>query len=150
MTNDKLKDMLARHEGVRFKPYKCPAGFNTIGIGHNYDANPLPKDTREYLDKHGEITPAMVDKLLDSDIAMALAACKRLYPEFDGFSEQRQNALQDWLFNIGEGTARKFQVTNRAINEGRWDDAAQGMTNSRWFKQVGNRSKEIVAMIKEG
>jgi lysozyme len=145
-----LKEMLTIHEGLKLKPYKCPSGFNTIGVGHNYDANPLPKDIREYLEEHGKITPEMVDRLLDSDIAVALGSCKRLYPSFDGFSEQRQNALIDWIFNIGEGTAQKFQVTNRAINEGRWVDAAKGMTNSRWYKQVGKRGAEIVLMIKEG
>jgi len=146
--NEKLKDLLVKHEGIRFKPYKCSAGFNTIGIGHNYDANPLPEDIREYLDEHGEITPEMVDRLLSADIAISLGACKRLYPDFDGFTETRQIALLDFIFNIGEGTARKFQVTNRAINQGRWDDAAKGLMNSRWFKQVGRRGPEIVAMIK--
>lgn len=148
--NERLKDMLSIHEGVRFKPYKCSAGFNTIGVGHNFDANPLPEDIREYLNKHGEITAEMVDRLLDSDIAVAMGSCKRLYPGFSGFSESRQIALVDWLFNLGEGTVRKFQVTNRAINEGRWTDAAVAMLDSRWAKQVGKRSIDITTLIREG
>ncbi len=26
--------MIAHHEGVRYKPYRCPANLWTIGIGH--------------------------------------------------------------------------------------------------------------------
>ena len=31
----KVKEQLLRHEGLRFKPYRCPAGKLTIGIGRN-------------------------------------------------------------------------------------------------------------------
>ena len=148
--NGKLREMLRRHEGVRNKVYKDTVGIKTIGVGHNIIANPLPSDIAKCLEIYGEITEEMVDRLLDSDIMVAIGACKRLYQDFDNFSENRKNACIDWLFNIGEGTTRKFQVTNRAINEGRWDDAAKGMMASRWAKQVGKRSIEISTMIREG
>lgn len=148
--NERLKDLLVRHEGIRTKPYKCSAGKNTIGVGRNFDANPLPPVMAQYLEEHGVITIEMVDRLLDADIAVATGDCMRLYPDFDGFTENRQIALIDFIFNIGRKTALQFQVTNKAINDGRWDDAARGLTNSRWYKQVGKRSVEIVGMIKEG
>lgn len=147
---DKLKEMLRRHEAWRNKPYKCSEGKNTIGVGRNFDANPLPPDIKKYLAEHGEITDEMIVLLLDIDIAAALKDCRKLYPEFNGFTENRQVALADFLFNVGFRTASKFEVTNKAINDGRWDDAAKGLTNSRWFKQVGVRGPEVVKLVKDG
>jgi lysozyme len=147
---DRLKGMLIRHEGLRQRPYKCPAGYNTIGVGHNFDANPLPEDISKCLQQRNKITMEMVDRLLEEDIEIALKACRRLYPGFDNFTENMQIALADFCFNVGEGTARTFKNTNRAINEERWEDAARGFENSKWYSQVGNRAKEIVAMIRGG
>lgn len=144
----KLKDMLKRHEGYRNYVYPCPAGASTIGWGHNIDANPLPKDIAGYLDANGTISPEMAERLLDMDIAAALRSCRKLYPEFDEFTEPRQMALADFLYNVGEGTARTFRVTNKRINRGDWEGAARGLESSLWYKQVGNRSREIVKLIR--
>ena len=145
-----IKEMLRRHEGERLKPYKCPAGKNTIGVGWNFDANPLPKDIAAYLAAHGQITKGMSERLLDISIATARRNCIELFPNFKTFSENRQNALIDFVFNVGPGTALKFRNTLTFIRTGAWDLAAANMAKSRWYEQVGSRAKEIVKMIKEG
>ena len=33
----KIADQLIRHEGLRLKPYHCPAGKLTIGVGRNLE-----------------------------------------------------------------------------------------------------------------
>ena len=33
----KIADQLILHEGLRLKPYHCPAGKHTIGIGRNLE-----------------------------------------------------------------------------------------------------------------
>lgn len=142
--------MLKRHEGYRNKKYKCPAGKNTIGVGHNFDSSPLPLATQAHLNQYGAITDEMIDQLLDADILIATKDCKKLYPGFDSFSEKRQAALIDFLFNVGIGTASDFKQTNRYINAGLWDNAAANMKQSKWYRQVGFRGVEIVKMIKEG
>lgn len=145
-----LKEMLIRHEGKSLKPYRCTAGKLTIGIGHNIDAKGLPHDIKAYLDAHGEITDNMIDGLFVSDISSALTDCHRLYPAFSSFSEARQCALIDFMFNVGPGTAAKFKNTTKAINTGDWERAAQGFEHSLWYVQVGSRAPEIVKMIREG
>ena len=145
-----IKEMLRRHEGERLKPYKCPAGKNTIGVGWNFDANPLPKDIAAYLAAHGQITKEMSERLLDISIATARRNCLELFPNFKTFSENRQNALIDFVFNVGLGTALKFKNTLTFIRTGAWDLAASNMAKSKWYGQVGSRGKEIVKMIKEG
>ncbi|WP_413910534.1 glycoside hydrolase family protein [Desulfobacula sp.] len=33
----KIADQLIKHEGLRLKPYHCPAGKLTIGVGRNLE-----------------------------------------------------------------------------------------------------------------
>lgn len=147
---EELKQLLTKHEGKFDTMYKCPAGKNTIGVGHNVDANGLPDDIQTFLDENGYITEEMIDSLLVTDISIAANDCRDLYPDFNDFSDNRQMALVDFLFNVGCSTASTFKNTNRAINDGRWDDAADNFTKSLWYKQVKNRAVEVVSMIREG
>jgi len=146
----KLKEMLAADEGRKKKPYKCTAGHWTIGVGRNMDANPLPPEIATYLEETGEITDLMIDDLLDFDSASAILDCGKVWPGFKSFSENRQLALANFMFNVGIGTAKKFVNTNYAINHGNWERAAQGLENSLWYRQVPNRAKRIVALIRGG
>jgi lysozyme len=145
-----LKEMLERHEGRKRFPYHCTADKYTIGIGHNIDAKGLPDHINAYLDRNGFIKDDMIDELLEQDVQDAIDDCRRLYPFFLTFSDVRQYALIDFLFNVGYTTAATFKNTNRAINEERWEDAADNFEKSLWYKQVKNRAVEIVGMIREG
>lgn len=150
MSIERLKEMLKRHEGVKNQPYLCPAHFWTVGVGWNMEANPLPEDIALYLRTHNYITDEMVDCLLNIAIEDATNNCRDIYKDFDSFSEDRRFALIDFVFNVGIGTALTFRNTNRAVNEGRWEDAAKAMENSKYYRQVPNRAKEIVEMIRSG
>jgi len=145
-----LYEFIEKHEGRRKKPYKCPAGKLTIGVGHNIDANPLPPDIQNYLTKYGYITEDMIDRLYDIDVRHATADCKVLFPQFETFSEARQWALINFVFQLGFTGAKKFTRSVKAINEARWDDAARYMMQSLWAKQTPLRAKRITRIIKTG
>ena len=147
---ESLRDMLVRHEGWKLKPYRCPAGKKTIGVGWNIDANTLPPDIASHLRLYGEITNEMVERLLTISLETATKQCEALYTGFNEFSERRKNALIDFVFNVGVGTAVKFRKMRAAVILNNWGRAAEEMVNSTWYTQVGNRSKEIVKMIEEG
>lgn len=147
----RLKELLTKHEGVRSKPYICPAGYNTIGVGWNMDANPLPEDISDYLKRNGEITDTMIDRLLETSIRHATADCRVLFPEFDSFSDARRMALADFVFQLGFKRASTFRKAIAAINTGRWDDAATEMEKSRWYEQTQkSRRERIVDMVRYG
>lgn len=145
-----IRESLEIHEGRRSKVYKCTAGKRTIGVGHNIDAKGLPDDIEEYLHETGRITDEMIDTLLDQDIADATADAIRLYPNLIAFSDQRQVALIDFVFNVGYRTAQTFKNTNLAINQKRWDDAADMLLQSKYAKQVGKRAEDIAEWLREG
>ena len=39
MVSKKCIEMIKHHEGVRTKPYQCPALLWTVGVGHVIDPN---------------------------------------------------------------------------------------------------------------
>ena len=146
-----IREMLKRHEGMRLGVYICPARKHTIGVGWNIDARPLPDDIALYLKQNNQITEEMSDRLLDISIESATKDCQRIYPNFDMFSESRQEALIDFVFNVGVGTALKFRNMLAAIVSGNWDKAANELYYSQWRTQVGpSRANEIIHMVREG
>ena len=145
-----IYSLLEKHEGRKHKPYRCTGGKRTIGIGHNFDDNPLPPHIADYLKKNGQITDDMVDELLETDILHATADCCVLFPGFDSFSERRKMALVDFVFQLGFNRARKFIHSIACINIGRWEKAGEQMRKSRWAGQTPNRAIEIISMIEEG
>ena len=146
------KESITKHEGKKNKVYLDNAlpPKRTIGVGWNMDANPLPAPIQSYLDEHGEITEEMIDSLLELSIDVATKDCFKLFPDFNGFSENRRMALTDISFQLGYKRLHGFVNTIAAINTGRWDDAANEMMDSAWYRQVPNRAKEIVGLIREG
>jgi len=70
--------------------------------------------------------------------------------QLDSYSPARKNALIDWMFQLGFGSARQFRTSIRLIKEQKWKEAAANMMKSNWAKQTPNRAKEITKMIEEG
>jgi len=58
-----LNQFIERHEGRRYKTYKCSANADTIGVGHNL-INGLPAHIEAYYKANKKITDDMVDELL--------------------------------------------------------------------------------------
>lgn len=147
-----IEQFIEKHEGRRKKPYpdtsKPPK--MTIGVGWNMDDNPLPKNIADYLKKHGEITDAMIDLLLSLSVKNAISDCLDLFPTWDNISLNRRMALIDFVFQLGKTRASKFVHTIAAINTGRWEDAAENMKESVWFKQVPQRAQEVTEMLEVG
>jgi lysozyme len=144
------REFIEKHEGRRDKPYKCTAGKNTIGVGWNMDANPLPKDIADYLKEYGHILDEHIDRLLTMSINTAERDCRKLFSTFDTFSPNRKMALTDWCFQLGLTTAKKFVNTIGMINRGKWKESAINMRKSNYYKQVPKRAEEVCRLLEKG
>lgn len=156
-----LQAFIEKHEGRRYKVYKCSALADTIGVGHNL-INGLPPHIDEYLKKNKKITDAMVDELLETDIRHAVADCRVLFPLFDtdAINNNRRVALVDVVFNMGYNRLRLgFPKFVHSVNTGNWESAAaelkytDGKKRGRlsdYYRQTKGRAVEIVRMIGEG
>ena len=71
-----------------------------------------------------------------------------IFPRFYAFPVEKQNAIIDMLYNLGKTRFKKFIKMIAAINEEDWERAAEEAKDSRWFKQVKSRGKEIVEIFR--
>ena len=58
--------------------------------------------------------------------------------------------MVDMAFNMGTRGLSNFKITLGHIEAGRFSEAAEEMLNSRWARQVGNRSQVLSDMMKTG
>ena len=147
---DILKEHLIDEEGLRYTPYLDTVGVQTIGVGHNMVANPLPNSMQNELLTNGKLTIQMIMELLEKDIDKAELGTRKLFENFNDFSENRKVALVDLVFNMGVGGLSKFFGTLAAIRSGQWSTAGECLRNSKWYKQVGTRGPKVVRLIVEG
>jgi lysozyme len=146
-----LYEFIEKHEGRRSKPYRCSGGKMTIGVGHNFDDNPLPNDIKKSLEQFGKIDDEQIDRLLNRDIRSAVHDCQVLFPSFNEFSDNRRMALIDWMFQLGFRGVRNFKKAVKAINAEEWELAARNMAESAWAReQTPKRAKEVIELIRVG
>jgi len=150
MIRSSLREMVKLHEGCRLFAYRCPAGFWTIGYGWNIEAHPLPEHIAAELKAHARITEEQAEELLTISLEAAQLKAEAIFPGFQDFTENRQDALTDFVFNVGTGTAMKFKRLRQAIGERNWPWAADELEKSKWFLQTGGRGRKICEMVRHG
>lgn len=148
-------DFIESHEGKRRKVYMDTMGHPTIGIGFNLDRPDAPKLISEQgihfggvLDGTVELSEQAIYTLFTVDVENVLKQVKELVPSFDQQPKDMQLVLVDMCFNLGKGGLSKFKKFLAAVEERNYSRAAAEMIDSRWYSQVGNRSKELVKMVK--
>ena len=132
---DKLKDFIIKHEGLSLKPYYCPAGKLTIGVGRNIEDNGINYDEAMFL--------------LDNDIGRCIRELKEIFKDFDKLPENIQTALIDMIFNLGKTRFLQFQNLIQAVKNKNFQKAGEEAKNSKWCEQVGKRCDDVVNMIKK-
>lgn len=133
----KVKKQLIRHEGLRFKPYRCTAGKLTIGVGRNLDDCGISKPE------------AMV--LLENDILNCETELLEHLPVvYNGLNDTRKAVLINMCFNLGISGLLGFKNTLAFIGAGDFERAANGMLASKWAKQVGIRAIELSELMRKG
>lgn len=128
----KLKEELKRDEGFRDTIYTCSGGQLTLGYGHNVEDNPIPE--------------AFADQLLGYDIAGALAECERFDWFFD-LDDVRKRVIINMVFNLGFNGVSKFKNMIEAIKAEEFVVAAGEMSDSRWYRQVGERADRLCKLM---
>ncbi len=132
-----VKGMIKRHEGLRLETYKDSLGYPTIGYGHLL--LPHEKGLKN-------ITQEQADAMFEQDFGHHYDMAKKT-PGFNKANKAGQAAMIDLTYNMGGGWWKKWKNTSAALREGRWKDAARGLLNSNYAKQVGPRAVEIAGLI---
>ena len=138
---DAVKQMIIRHEGMKTKPYIDSMGNWTVGIGHLIGKS-LPADMNR------EFNQQEIMGMFEQDFAKHYGIAQQT-PGWDKANESGKGAMVDLAFNMGQWWT-KFPATAKALMSGDFTGAATGLKDSAWFKQVGSRGAEIVAMMSQG
>jgi lysozyme len=137
--SDAAKAMIKHHEGVRMRPYRCPALLWTVGVGHVIDPShaavkyedrkslPLPDGWDRSL------TMGEVDAILSQDLARFERGVARLCPAALGHQGQF-DALVSFAFNVGLGNLQRSSIRMR-YNRGDIEGAADAFL--MWTKAAG-------------
>ena len=135
------------HEGVKTRPYQCPALIWSVGVGHVIDPShaavkyeerrslPIPAGWDRSL------TMDEVDAILAQDLARFERGVARLCPAALGHQGQF-DALVSFAFNVGLGNLQRSSIRMR-YNRGDIEGAADAFL--MWTKAAG---KVLTGLVK--
>lgn len=129
ITEDGLR-LIRRFEGFSATPYRCPAGYLTVGYGH------LVKNPEAF---RQPITEDEASEILVLDVVAAEKAVLRLIsvPLTDG----QFDALVSFTFNLGSGALQRSTL-RRKINRDEYEDAAAEFI--KWVWAGGRKLKGLI------
>ena len=143
--------MIKHHEGVRTKPYRCPALLWTVGVGHVID----PSHTAvKYEERKSLPIPDGWDRVLsmgevDSILAQDLGRFERGVLRLCPAAIDRQgvfDSLVSFSFNVGLGNLQRSGLRMKT-NRGDFDEAADEFL--KWTKAAGRVLQGLVKRRKD-
>lgn len=150
MDFDIIIKRLEFHESCILKPYYCPTGHLTLGIGHNIDARAFTNEEKKAIgDWKKGITKNMAYMICRNDVNICLNQLKTL-PFWNRLDLERKYALLDMCFQLGFKGLCGFKKMLEAMRWGKWQTAAEECLNSDYARQTPARAKRIARLIKEG
>lgn len=129
MISPKALKMIAHHEGVRTKPYQCPAKLWTVGVGHVIDPNHcrLTIEDRLCLVCPPEWNRTFTMEEVNAILAKDLERFERGVLKYCPSASTRQgwmDALVSFSFNVGLGTLQRSTLRQKH-NRGDYAGAAE-------------------------
>jgi lysozyme len=128
MISPKALKMISHHEGVRNKPYRCPARLWTVGVGHVIDPNhaKVPFEERSNLaipeGWNRVFTMGEVDAILAKDLERFERGVLKYCPTA-GANQGWLDSLVSFSFNVGLGTLQRSTLRQKH-NRGDYAGAA--------------------------
>jgi GH24 family phage-related lysozyme (muramidase) len=141
---DRLRRDLEADEGVVHGIYIDSLGHKTCGIGHLC----RPGEPEYDMAAGEEISSARVNELCAADIAQTLRDCEWLFGGWSNLPDEVRLILANMMFNLGLPRLSKFVMLRQAVEDLDWQRAADEMENSRWRKQVPNRSSRLISRMR--
>jgi lysozyme len=137
--------MLAHHEGVRQKPYKCPAGLWTVGVGHLIgDGKSLPDSWNK------TFTLDEVYDILAKDVTRFERGVNKYITV--PLRQNEFDALVSFSFNLGLGVLQRSTL-RQALNRGDKETAIQSLlkynkAGGKVLKGLDTRRKDEAALFR--
>ena len=96
--------LIKHHEGIRNRPYRCPAGLWTVGVGHLIgDGKSLPKSWDRLFTKDE------IDGILKRDLRRFELGVRKMLPNVP-LRQSEFDALVSFCFNLGLGCFQRSTI----------------------------------------
>ena len=142
---------IKHHEGVKTRPYQCPALIWSVGVGHVIDPSHIAVKYEERrnlpIPDGWDRSLAMdeVDAILAQDLAKFERGVARLCPAALG-NQGIFDALVSFSFNVGLGNLQRSGLRMKT-NRGDFDEAADEFL--KWTKAAGKVLPGLVKRRKD-
>ena len=144
MNIDQLRRDLERDEGCVNEIYLDHLGYETVGSGHL-----VKYSDEEYGWSVGtDVDDRRVREVFEEDVQTVLSDCEKLYDDFNDLPEEVQLIIANMMFNMGYTRLSKFKGMKRGVDSRNWEEAADEMVDSRWYRQVTNRADRLVVRMR--
>ena len=121
--------LIKHHEGVRNRPYRCPANLFTVGVGHLIgDGKSLPDSWNR------TFTNEEIDGLLKSDLRRFELGISKMLPNVP-LRQCEFDCLVSFAFNLGLGTFQRSTL-RQALLRG---DKTQAMESLVKYCRAGGK-----------
>jgi len=146
MNIELCKQEIKRHEGEVLNIYEDSLGYKTLGVGHLCQ----PNDPEYDWAVGTSVSQEVVDMYYEDDFEKHYKETIHVFgseEDFEKLPEVIQRVLVNMCFNLGGSRLSKFRNMLKACREHNWKEMAVQMEDSRWYGQVGRRSKELQDMV---
>jgi lysozyme len=147
--------MIMHHEGVRQKPYRCPAKLWTIGVGHVLypEQGKLKIDERDgfalKIEDFRTFPMEEVDAILRADLDRFERGVEKFCPV--PLTQGQFDALVSFSFNVGLGTLQRSTLRQKVLRgdmEGASEELLKYcMAGGKVLKGLLNRRKDEQAVF---
>ena len=138
---EQLKEEIEADEGRVTAIYNDHLGYKTAGVGHLL---------RDGIDPEYEwpigapVSQERVNEWFDEDIKNVINETRWHFDDWDGLPEEVQLICCNMMFNLGGPRFSGFKKFIAAVDRHDWPDAALEMKDSKWHRQVQNRSSRLI------
>ena len=146
MNVELCKEEIKRHEGEVLEIYEDSLGYKTLGIGHLCQ----PEDPEYKWEVGTKVPQEVVDMYYENDFEKHYMEAIHVFgsqEDWDKLPEVIQRVLVNMCFNLGGSRLSKFRNMLKACRNHDWKTMAVEMEDSRWYNQVGGRSRELQIMV---
>ena len=153
--SERALTLIKHHEGVRYKPYRCPAKLWTVGVGHVLypeqatlpiaERDNFPLDNKDFR----TFSKEEVDQILLTDLRRFERGVERFCPV--RLTQGMFDALVSFSFNVGLGTLQRSTLRQKLLR-GDKAGAAEGfmkytMAGGKVLRGLVNRRSDEKALF---
>ncbi len=141
---EQLREELEIDEGCVYEVYLDHLGLKTCGVGHLVRKT----DPEHDMEVGTPVSEERVTELFERDIGWTMNDCLKLLPDFDMLPEPVRLVVCNMMFNMGTNRLGGFKLFLEAVESRDWGSAADEMVDSKWHRQVPERSGRLIQRMR--